>query len=157
MSPLSVGGLRFVEEKHADRLGNTGWLLLAFDFDPNLRSQVQCTAPLACLKDRRPRADTAAVWHHRIETHLVAAEVKRPGQVFYLDEVAGKSWNQRQSEVTMRDGSSVGQLPDRALLIHMNPLKIVRSFSESVDPLLVDRDPVGYADFLTFQGASFLN
>ena len=57
----------------------------------------------------------------------------------------------------MRDGSDVGQLPDRALLIHMNPLKIVRSFSESVDPLLVDRDPVGYADFLTFQGASFLN
>ena len=47
----------------------------------------------------------------------------------------------------MRDRAAVRTFAPRAFDVDVDPLAVARAFGELVDPLLVDDDPVGDADF----------
>jgi len=52
---------------------------------------------------------------------------------------------------------AVRHLFGRALGINMNPLMITRCFSELIDSMLVDNDPIGQSDLLAFKRFGIFN
>ena len=118
---------------------------------------MQGTAALPDLQDGCSAPHPAAVRHHRVKTHLVAAKIKRPRQVFDAYEVRCQGRNQGQGQVAMRNGLAVGKLLRGTLPVNVDPLVIIRGIGKTVDPFLVDRDPVGHANLLSLKGLRVLD
>jgi hypothetical protein len=101
---------------------------------------------------RKLKANAVARFYRCQEPDLVQAIVEDGRCINWSKpQVHAQGGNQRQAQEAVGNGAAGGTLLARAICVNVDPLVISRACRELVDHGLVDGDPAGSAEVLTYE------
>src|SRR5262245_50670792 len=141
--PENTGNLRVYE---ADRFGDAGRAVLAFDLDRDFVRHLHAGALGFGADQLLAGADAGADGHHVGEADFVRAVVDAAADAVDARDLGGEHRDQRERQIAVGDGAAGRQLALGALDVDMDPLMVAGRVSEFVDAVLVDLDPFADAE-----------
>jgi len=133
-------------------VGDTDGLLAAERLDRNVQGDAQPRCRRADARNRKAPAHARTRTERCEKTHAVEPVIQHRSDLANLARAVPERRNEREQEVAVRDGASVGALRG-AERIDVNPLAVVGAGGERVDPSLVDAQPWRREEFAPFERA----